>query len=160
MKKRNYFTLPLVLFSLVTQADTSIQAEHLACYPNGYQISMSPDGKYLAIVGPPRANVCDIEPDLRKYVEEDYRGGQLNLFDLRTGKITTLTSGTGNGSVANVTWVNNERLVFNTNPTNSSAKTLSAYAMWGMNIDGSKKENYGKLRLNMTAVLVALLNLL
>ena len=139
MKKRNYFTLPLVLFSLITQADNSIPAEHLACYPNGYQISMSPDGKYLAIVGPPRANVCDIEPDLRKYVEEDYRGGQLNLFDLRTGKITTLTSGTGNGSVANVTWVNNERLVFNTNPTNSSAKTLSAYAMWGMNIDGSKK---------------------
>ena len=139
MKKRNYFTLPLVLFSLITQADNSIPAEHLACYPNGYQISMSPDGKYLAIVGPPRANVCDIEPDLRKYVEEDYRGGQLNLFDLRTGKITTLTSGTGNGSVANVTWVSNERLVFNTNPTNSSAKTLSAYAMWGMNIDGSKK---------------------
>ena len=139
MKKRNYFTLPLVLFSLITQADNSIPAEHLACYPNGYQISMSPDGKYLAIVGPPRANVCDIEPDLRKYVEDDYRGGQLNLFDLRTGKITTLTSGTGNGSVANVTWVNNERLVFNTNPTNSSAKTLSAYAMWGMNIDGSKK---------------------
>ena len=139
MKKRNYFTLPLVLFSLLTQADSSIPAEHLACYPNGYQISMSPDGKYLAIVGPPRANVCDIEPDLRKYVEDDYRGGQLNLFDLRTGKITTLTTGTGNGSVANVTWVSNERLVFNTNPTNSSAKTLSAYAMWGMNIDGSKK---------------------
>ena len=139
MKKRNYFTLPLVLFSLLTHADSSIPAEHLACYPNGYQISMSPDGKYLAIVGPPRANVCDIEPDLRKYVEEDYRGGQLNLFDLRTGKITTLTTGTGNGSVANVTWVSNERLVFNTNPTNSSAKTLSAYAMWGMNIDGSKK---------------------
>jgi dipeptidyl aminopeptidase/acylaminoacyl peptidase len=139
MKKINYFALPLLLFSLVAQTDNSIPAEHLACYPNSYQISMSPDGKYLAIVGPPRANVCDIEPDLRKYVEEDYRGGQLNLFDLRTGKITTLTSGTGNGSVANVTWVNNERLVFNTNPTNSSAKTLSAYAMWGMNIDGSKK---------------------
>jgi dipeptidyl aminopeptidase/acylaminoacyl peptidase len=139
MKKINYFALPLLLFSLVAQTDNSIPAEHLACYPNSYQISMSPNGKYLAIVGPPRANVCDIEPDLRKYVEEDYRGGQLNLFDLRTGKITTLTSGTGNGSVANVTWVNNERLVFNTNPTNSSAKTLSAYAMWGMNIDGSKK---------------------
>ena len=139
MKKRNYLLLPLIFISLIAHADNSIPAEHLACYPNGYQISMSPDGKYLAIVGPPRANVCDIEPDLRKYVEEDYRGGQLNLFDLKTGKITTLTSGTGNGSVANVTWVNNERLVFNTNPTNSSAKTLSAYAMWGMNIDGSKK---------------------
>ena len=62
----------------------------MACYPNGYEITMSPDGKYLAIVGPPRANVCDIEPDLRKYVEEDYRGGQLNLFDLKTGKITLL----------------------------------------------------------------------
>ena len=124
---------------MIAQSDNSIPAEHLACYPNGYQISMSPDGKYLAIVGPPRANVCDIEPDLRKYVEDDYRGGQLNLFDLKTGKITTLTTGTGNGSVANVTWVTNERLVFNTNPTNSSAKTLSAYAMWGMNIDGSKK---------------------
>ena len=139
MKKRNYLLLPLIFISMIAHADNSIPAEHLACYPNGYQISMSPDGKYLAIVGPPRANVCDIEPDLRKYVEEDYRGGQLNLFDLKTGKITTLTSGTGNGSVANVTWVTNERLVFNTNPTNSSAKTLSAYAMWGMNIDGSKK---------------------
>ena len=139
MKKRNYLLLPLIFISMIAQSDNSIPAEHLACYPNGYQISMSPDGKYLAIVGPPRANVCDIEPDLRKYVEEDYRGGQLNLFDLKTGKITTLTSGTGNGSVANVTWVTNERLVFNTNPTNSSAKTLSAYAMWGMNIDGSKK---------------------
>ena len=139
MKKINYFALPLLLFSLVAQTDNSIPAEHLACYPNSYQISMSPDGKYLAIVGPPRANVCDIEPDLRKYVEEDYRGGQLNLFDLKTGKIKTLTSGTGNGSVSNVRWVNNNRLVFNTNPTNSSAKTLSGYAMWGMNLDGSKK---------------------
>jgi len=139
MKKINYFVLPLLLFSLVAQTDNSIPAEHLACYPNSYQISMSPDGKYLAIVGPPRANVCDIEPDLRKYVEEDYRGGQLNLFDLKTGKIKTLTSGTGNGSVSNVRWVNNNRLVFNTNPTNSSAKTLSGFAMWGMNLDGSKK---------------------
>ena len=139
MKKINYFALPLLIFSLVAQTDNSIPAEHLACYPNSYQISMSPDGKYLAIVGPPRANVCDIEPDLRKYVEEDFRGGQLNLFDLKTGKIKTLTSGTGNGSVSNVRWVNNNRLVFNTNPTNSSAKTLSGYAMWGMNLDGSKK---------------------
>jgi len=139
MKKINYFTLPLLLVSLVAQSDNSIPAEHLACYANSYQISMSPDGKYLAIVGPPRANVCDIEPDLRKYVEDDWRGGQLNLFDLKTGKIKTLTSGTGNGSVSNVRWVNNDRLVFNTNPTNSSAKTLSGYAMWGMNLDGSKK---------------------
>ena len=139
MKKINYFALPLLIFSLVAQTDNSIPAEHLACYPNSYQISMSPDGKYLAIVGPPRANVCDIEPDLRKYVEEDFRGGQLNLFDLKTGKVKTLTSGTGNGSVSNVRWVNNNRLVFNTNPTNSSAKTLSGYAMWGMNLDGSKK---------------------
>ena len=140
-----YFLIFLIPFSNVIESAELIPAEHFACRSNRYSMEMSPDGKYLAIVGPPMANVCEIEPDLQKKVEEDYFGGQLTLFNLSNGKMTPLTTGKGNGSVSGVRWVNNERLIFNTNPTNSSAKSYSGYALWGMNIDGKKKKKLFEL---------------
>lgn len=140
MNIKKIFLIQIIFSSSLVFANTNaIPAEHLACYSNGYDITMSPDGKYLAIVGPPRANICDIEPNLRKYVEDDARGGQLNLFDLKTGKITPLTDGKGNSSVNSIRWVTNDRIIFNTAPTNTSANDIQSYAMWAMNIDGSKK---------------------
>ena len=116
-----------------------IPAEYFACYSNSYEMQMSPNGEYLTIVSPPRENKCDIESDLRKGVEDDFRGGKLTLFNLKNGSTTILTSGKGSSSVSGVRWVSDNRLIFTASPTNSAGKSISGYAMWGMNIDGSKK---------------------
>ena len=128
-----------LLFSQQSKSDEFIPAEYFACYSNSNSMSMSPSGKYITIVSQPRDSKCDIEPDLQKYVEDDYRGGKLTLYNTENGKTTTLTSGKGNSSVSGVSWVSDERIIFTPSPTNSSAKSIDAYALWGMNIDWTKK---------------------
>ena len=133
-------SLIFVFFIQSSYSDDLIPAEFFACYGNNHSMQMSPDGKYIAIVTQPRDDKCDIEPDLQKRIEDDYRGGKLILYSTDNGSTTVLTSGRGNSSVGSVRWVSNERIIFTTEPTNSSGKSLSAYALWGMNIDGKKKK--------------------
>ena len=143
MNKINLFTVSFLIvlsFNNKVIADNTIPAEYFACYSNYNSMQMSPNGDYIAIVSQPRNNKCDIETDLQKYVEDDYRGGRLTLYSTEDGSTVTLTSGKGNSSVGAVRWVSDERIIFNTEPTNSSGKSLGAYALWGMNIDGSKKK--------------------
>ena len=149
MNKINLFTVSfLIVFSFNNKvfADNTIPAEYFACYSNYNSMQMSPNGDYIAIVSQPRNNKCDIETDLQKYVEDDYRGGRLTLYSTEDGSTVTLTSGKGNSSVGAVRWVSDERIIFNTEPTNSSGKSLGAYALWGMNIDGSKKKKLYELK--------------
>ena len=136
----SFISLIFDLYANNITSEDLIPAEFFACYSNSNSMEMSPDGKYIAIVSQPRAPKCDIEPDLQKYVEDDSRGGRLTLYNTSNGQATTLTSGKGNSSVSGVSWVSNDRIIFNTSPTNSSAKSIDAYALWGMNIDGSKKK--------------------
>lgn len=143
MNKINLFTVSFLIvlsFNNKVFADNTIPAEYFACYSNYNSMQMSPNGDYIAIVSQPRDNKCDIETDLQKYVEDDFRGGRLTLYSTEDGSTVTLTSGKGNSSVGAVRWVSDERIIFNTEPTNSSGKSLGAYALWGMNIDGSKKK--------------------
>ena len=149
MNKINLFTVSFLIvlsFNNKVFADNTIPAEYFACYSNYNSMQMSPNGDYIAIVSQPRNNKCDIETDLQKYVEDDYRGGRLTLYSTEDGSTVTLTSGKGNSSVGAVRWVSDERIIFNTEPTNSSGKTLGAYALWGMNIDGSKKKKLYELK--------------
>lgn len=139
-------SLIFILYTNNALSEDLIPAEYFACYPNSNSMEMSPDGKYIAIVSQPRAPICDIEPDLQKYVEDNSRGGRLTLYNTSNGQATTLTSGTGNSSVSGVSWVSNDRIIFNTSPTNSSAKSIDAYALWAMNIDGSKKKKLFTLK--------------
>ena len=143
MNKINLFTVSVLVTLLLNNkaiAESMIPAEYFACASNYNSMQMSPNGDYIAIVSQPRDNKCDIEPDLQKYVEDDFRGGKLTLYSTENGSTVTLTSGKGNSSVSSVRWVSDDRLIFNTQPTNSSGKSLGAYALWGMNIDGSKKK--------------------
>ena len=142
----------LVFFIQLSFSDDLIPAEFFACYGNNHSMQMSPDGKYIAIVTQPRDDKCDIEPDLQKRIEDDYRGGKLILYSTDNGSTTVLTSGKGNSSVGAVRWVSNERIIFTTEPTNSSAKSLSAYALWGMNIDGSKKKTLYEFKTSQGAL--------
>ena len=142
----SFISLIFVLYANNISSEDLIPAEFFACYSNSNSMEMSPDGKYIAIVSQPRAPKCDIEPDLQKYVEDDSRGGRLTLYNTSNGQATTLTSGKGNSSVSGVSWVSNDRIIFNTSPTNSSAKSIDAYALWGMNIDGSKKKKLFTLK--------------
>ena len=69
---KSYISLFVILFSTNALSEDFIPAEYFACYSNSNSMQMSPDGKYIAIVSQPRAPKCDIEPDLQKYVEDDY----------------------------------------------------------------------------------------
>ena len=51
-----------------------------------------------------------------------------------------LTSGRGNSSVSSVKWIADDRIIFTTEPTNSSAKSLSAYRLMSMNVDRDRKK--------------------
>ena len=76
MNKINLFTvsfLTVLSFNNKVFADNTIPAEYFACYSNYNSMQMSPNGDYIAIVSPPRDNKCDIETDLQKYVEDDFR---------------------------------------------------------------------------------------
>ena len=85
MKNINkFFLVSLILaFTHLNAEQNMIPAEYFACYSNSYEMQMSPNGEYLTIVSPPRENKCDIESDLRKGVEDDFRGGKLTLFNLK-----------------------------------------------------------------------------
>jgi len=133
------FSLAAFITTQEIHSAERIPAKLFACYSNYNSMQMSPNGDFIAIVSNPRNNKCDIETDLQKKVEDDFRGGRLTLYNTNNGSTTTLTSGRGNSSVGAVRWVSDERIIFTTEPTNSSAKSLGAYALWGMNIDGSKK---------------------
>ena len=67
----------VLLTSQQIQSDELIPAEYFACYSNYNSMQMSPNGEYIAILSQPRDNKCDIEPDLQKRVEDDYRGCKL-----------------------------------------------------------------------------------
>ena len=136
-----FIALTLLVCSNQAFSKDLIPAEHFACYSNYNSMQMSPNGEYIAIVSQPRDNECDIEPDRQKGVEDDFRGGKLTLYSTENGSTVTLTSGKGNSSVGSVRWVSDERIIFTTEPTNSSGKDISAYALWGMNIDGTKKKS-------------------
>ena len=138
---KGFLSLTILVFSHQAVSNDLIPAEYFACYSNYNSMQMSPNGEYIAIVSQPRDNECDIEPDRQKGVEDDFRGGKLTLYSTENGSTVTLTSGKGNSSVGSVRWVSDERIIFTTEPTNSSGKDISAYALWGMNIDGTKKKS-------------------
>ena len=136
------YSLIVFFFSQNSFADDLIPAEHFACYGNSHSMQLSPDGRYLSILTQPKEDKCDIEPDLQKYVEDDFRGGMLVVQDLESSKkdFIELTSGKGNSSVSSVKWIADDRIIFTTEPTNSSGKSLSAYRLMSMNIDRDRKK--------------------
>ena len=138
----SFISLIFVLYANNITSEDLIPAEFFACYGNSHSMQLSPDGRYLSILTQPKEDKCDIEPDLQKYVEDDFRGGMLVVQDLEssTKDFIELTSGKGNSSVSSVKWIADDRIIFTTEPTNSSGKSLSAYRLMSMNIDRDRKK--------------------
>ena len=55
---------------------------------------MSPGGKYLAITRSPKSNVCDIEPDKEKRVEDETYYSSLTFINLDTMESRLISDGT------------------------------------------------------------------
>jgi dipeptidyl aminopeptidase/acylaminoacyl peptidase len=130
----------LCIFSISAQNAEKIPVDYFACYSNSFDTDISPDGKYVAVVTSPKENICDIEEDKVKKVEDNFRGGKLSLINLDTNEVKVLTTGEGTGSVGNIRWATNNRIIFSTYPTGKAGEVISNYALWSMNIDGSKKK--------------------
>ena len=155
MKLANFFLSIIIITSINIESEGTIPAKHFACFSNNFDLEMSPNGKYLSIITSPMANECNIEEDLRKYVEDDFRKGKLAIMNLETGSTRTLFDGK-DGGVSGLTWLSNERIMFNSNP--SRAAGIKSYGLRAMNLDGSKKKtlmeyvsNSGK-RINFSVV--------
>ena len=79
-------------------------------------------------------NVCDIEQDYSKRVEDNFRDRGLILVNLDTNESKTISKGKGKDRISQFGWLNNNRIWYT--PRLEQGKTkLSTFAM---NLDGSK----------------------
>ena len=84
-----YKILSIAFLSIFTSFNLSAEGEwkeipneYWSCYAETPRFAMSPGGKYLAITRSPKSNVCDIEPDKEKRVEDETYHSSLTFINL------------------------------------------------------------------------------
>lgn len=136
-----FFTLT-ILFSIsaIKVGAYDIELKHLSCYSSDPSFSISPSGKYLAILTTPKDNVCDIEMEKDKYVEEEMRRTGLTLLDLETMNTRILSDGSPGESISYFKWVTDERFIYRTDPFEQQGRSVNSYAIFAVNLDGSERK--------------------
>ena len=130
---------PFIIFSFLainSHADDNdlIPLEHFACASTRPTFSISPDGKHMLIGNTIKDNICDIEQDYSKRVEDNFRDRGLILVNLDTNESKSISKGKGKDRISQFGWLNNNRIWYT--PRLEQGKTkLSTFAM---NLDGSK----------------------
>ena len=115
-----------------------ISNEKFSCYSNRYRFSMSPDGTYLAIMSPPRENVCDIHPEKRSRVEDSWFQMSLSIMTMETMERKVLLDGSSGSSIdhRSFQWLSDERFVYEPQPFNEVGRSINAIQTFAMNADG------------------------
>ena len=106
-------TLLSAIFSLSSnslQAYEDIPNEYFACYSNFNSMMVSPDGRHLLIINTVKDNVCDIEQDKVKQVEDEMRDRGLLLLDLDSMETTMISDGSSGGGVSDAGWLSSTRI--------------------------------------------------
>lgn len=124
--------------SLDLQSDEGlIPLEHFACKSNFNTFKLSPNGKKLMIINTIKDNVCDIEPDKSRRVEESMRFSGMMILDLETNETRTISNGSADDAVWGAGWLTDSRIWYQ--PRVKRGSKIDAYVKFAMNIDGSKK---------------------
>ena len=131
-----FFILTIFISTDVSSSNNGIPLEHFACKSTGSSFSISPDGKYMLITNPSKDNICDIEMDYSKRVEDEMYDRGLLLMDLDTNETTVISSGVGGGRISSAGWLNNERIWYEPRYMMGRTKT----ARFAMDLDGSNKK--------------------
>ena len=83
MNLRNLtFLFVLTLICLPIEAFEDIPNKHLACYSNFNSMMVSPDGRHILIRNTVKDNVCDIEKEKEKGLEDEMYDRGLLLLNL------------------------------------------------------------------------------
>ena len=116
--------------------DDSTPLEHFACRSNQASFSISPDGKHMLIQNTIKDNVCDIEQDYSKYVEDEAYDNGLILWNLDTGETKTLSQGNERYKISAAGWLNNNRIWYRPAYKMGQKKIVTK----AMNLDGKRQK--------------------
>ena len=108
-----------------------------SCIGDTPSFSISPNGKYLAIQRAPREDVCDIEQDKEKQVEDETRYRSLTFIDLETMQSKIFSDGIGEKSIYGFQWVSDDRFIYRPGLTNAKGRNMNALVTIAVNVDGS-----------------------
>ena len=85
--------LLLFSFNVASEEFYELPNEVWSCWGDTPSFSISPNGKYLAIMRSPREDVCDIEQDKIKGVEDEMTYQSLTFIDLETMQSRVFSDG-------------------------------------------------------------------
>ena len=128
--------LPVLMNQNIIAFDDSTPLEHFACRSNQASFSISPDGKHMLIQNTIKDNVCDIEQDYSKYVEDEAYDNGLILWNLDTGETKTLSQGKDSDKISAAGWLNNNRIWYRPAYKMGQKKIVTK----AMNLDGKRQK--------------------
>jgi len=120
-----------------------------SCIGDSPSFRISPNGKYLAILRAPRDDVCDIEQNKVKQVEDESRWRSLTFIDLETMESRVFSDGIGEKSVYGFQWISDDRFVYFPGSFNAEGRNMNAAVIFAVNVDGSKRKIIGKREMKM-----------
>ena len=131
------FSMFFLLGSFNLHAYDEIPNEQFACYSNFNDMMVSPDGRHLLIINTVKDNICDIEQDKVKRVEDSMRDRGLLLLDLDTMETTMISDGSSEGGINGAGWLSSTRIWYT--PRYKTGQDIDSRVTFAMNIDGSRR---------------------
>ena len=132
-----FFSTFFFLSSFNLEAYEEIPNEQFACYSNFNDMMVSPDGRHLLIINTVKDNICDIEQDKVKRVEDSMRDRGLLLLDLDTMETTMISDGSSEGGINGAGWLSSTRIWYT--PRYKTGQDIDSRVTFAMNIDGSRR---------------------
>ena len=132
-----FFSTFFFLSSFNLEAYEEIPNEQFACYSNFNSMMVSPDGRHLLIINTVKDNICDIEQDKVKRIEDSMRDRGLLLLDLDTMETTMISDGSSEGGINGAGWLSSNRIWYT--PRYKTGQDIDSRVTFAMNIDGSRR---------------------
>ena len=141
-----------ILISFLFAASVNVASEDYyelpnevwSCWGDTPTFSISPNGKYLAIQRAPREDVCDIEQDKVKQIEDETGYRSLTFIELETMQSRVFSDGLGEKSIYGFQWVSDDRFIYRPGLMNAKGRNMNALVTIAVNVDGSKRKIIGQ----------------
>jgi dipeptidyl aminopeptidase/acylaminoacyl peptidase len=140
----------LISFLFITSVNVAsedyyeLPNEVWSCWGDRPFFRMSPNGKYLAILRAPKEDVCDIEQDKVKRVEEESRWQSLTFINLETMESDLFSDGIGERSIYGFQWISDDRFIYQPGTGSGEGRNMNALVTFAVNVDGSKRKIIGR----------------
>ena len=132
--------ISLFINSSLNAFDYPISNKELSCKSSNPSFSISPSGKYMAIMTPDILNECEIEPDRSEYVEDGFWRKGLTIVNLDTWEQRMLSNGSQGESISSFRWASDDRFFYSP-AYQGVGRNSRAYTVFAMDVDGKNKTN-------------------